>query len=196
MVFFRKTPTFPSWASLIVFPVDVVLRRLLPPNVLRPLIRLASPPAPWAGPPAGPAAIAPVAAGLTMWPSSSVTKKVDHMLPEEQKKRTQTTQTGSISTAELPLIGPFSRRQVDAIQKEILTRQQNQSSGIVSHKAAGEMLRKEKGRKFKPGGVLRNSKSWPRLQCEAAGVSFSQEHVREKMVPLTTNGKQMNKSFS
>lgn len=79
-----------------VFPVDVCLRRLFPPNVARPLIRLASPPAPWEGPPGPPAAIVPVAAGLTMWPSSSVTKKVDHMLREEQRKNTKTTQTGSV----------------------------------------------------------------------------------------------------
>lgn len=87
--------TFPSWASLIVCPVDVVRRRLFPPNVLRPLIRLARPPAPWAAPPGDPAAIAPGAAALTMWPSSSVTKKVDHMLQGEEERGTKTTQTGS-----------------------------------------------------------------------------------------------------
>lgn len=74
-----RTHTFPSWASLMLGPVDVVRRRLFPPNVLRPLIRLARPVAPWAAPPGAAAPTVPVAAGTTVRPSSSVTKKVDHM---------------------------------------------------------------------------------------------------------------------
>lgn len=75
--------TFPSWASLMACPADVVRRRLFPPNVLRPLIRLVRPTGPWGAPPgAGPATV-PGAWGPTVRPSSSVTKKVDHILDDD-----------------------------------------------------------------------------------------------------------------
>lgn len=62
------------------WPPDVVLRRFLPPKVLRPLIKLAKPAGPWLGPPVTGVPTGPVAPGATGWPSSSVTKKVAHML--------------------------------------------------------------------------------------------------------------------
>lgn len=93
--------TFPSWASLMAFPVDVVLRRLFPPNVLRPDIRLVRPTGPWAGPPGGGPPTDAAAAGPTVRPSSSVTKKVDHMLWWDGKQLRQSSEFGSWACFEL-----------------------------------------------------------------------------------------------
>lgn len=93
--------TFPSWASLMAFPVDVVLRRLFPPNVLRPDIRLVRPTGPWAGPPGGGPPTDAAAAGPTVRPSSSVTKKVDHMLWRDGKQLRQSSEFGSWACFEL-----------------------------------------------------------------------------------------------
>lgn len=93
--------TFPSWASLMAFPVDVVLRRLFPPNVLRPDIRLVRPTGPWAGPPGGGPPTDAAAAGPTVRPSSSVTKKVDHMLWWDGKQLRQKLEVELVSSFSL-----------------------------------------------------------------------------------------------
>lgn len=115
-----KPVTFPSWASLMACPVDVVLRRLFPPNVLRPLIRLARPPAPWAGPPGTGPPATPGVPGPTVRPSSSVTKNVDHIL--RKYKTTKEAEQGPVCG--LTRFGLFfnSRLRVEQKQRKWLVR--------------------------------------------------------------------------